>query len=1241
MSDGEGFEPVEDVRAAAQEAAAAGIAVVTVGFGTPAGTTIPVREGTAVVTKRDTDGNVVVTRYMPELLQAAAQAAQGSFIPAEATDKAARIRTALSGLKAQRRALDAGQDLTPRFAWFLAPALLLLLLDSWRTGRPRRAAPDAATEPAVRGNAARAAGRAAAALVAAASLYGCAPGAGADVSLSTLRWPRVPAWPFGSGRAAADSANDEALAAYVRGEPAVAHALYRGRARGGAPLARYNLGTSLVALDSLEAARPPLDEALRAPAPEVRWRAQFNLGLVALRRGLAAPGDSGRAELDAALALYKRALLARPGDADAKWNYELALRRRQGGGGGGGGGRWRRPAAAGAARAAPAAGRRARGAAGRGAAERRRARGARGRGEAAAAAPAAAAHGREGLVTLLAALALALLRVLAQVTVVVSAPAEVAWQDRVLVSVEVRAPAGRDVELAPPSFAPLRLVSATRVADANTLGAPAGALRAAWQVIEWRYVLAAPDTAAGRYVFFPFVARVTGRGARAVEARSNPWSLTVRPPPPGALAARPAGPSPDAPAPDGRDGITVHARLAPEVVYVGQQATYALSVSVDERTRERLRRNPEFVPPDLRGVLAYDLAAGQGTTSERTANGRRYDVHVFQRALFPLQPGTIDVPAATLTYALPLGVGFFSREESHVRRSEALRLVVREPPGAGRPGDWSGAVGRLRVAARVDTAVARVGDAVVYTLRVEGEGNVPLLPRPALRVPWAAVLPSGERVTVDSTSTRVRGAKEFDWLLTPRQAGEQSVPPARYPYFDPDAERYETALADAVTVRVLPGALAAATPSAGAAGAAAPAALALRTTWTGDAPVALTRRPILWGLALAAPVPALVVLAVRGRRRRGRASPTSPERALAALSAEGEPDPRAVRRRFLDALGGRLAIPSEALGSSAARVQLLRRCGVSGDAARAVDALVSRLDGAAFGRAAPGSARALAGEAAALVARVDAEACGDALAAVRAPRARPAGAARAAWGAAAALLALAAGAVAAGRGPAAAGDGDTVQRIVSRRDPRPTFTRGLDAAGRGEWGIAARAFRDAAAAAPRSPDAWTNAGTAAWVAGDTVQAAAAWHRAIRLAPRADDVRARRALLRSDAAPSRACRASGRLGAAAALGAWWLPAGPRRLAARASRRVGRAVAWRAAAAALAPRARRGSRARRRCRARRVASGPAARRAGARRRSRRQDTLADLARVDARRPPGRASRSTAPVRGWVESCASFRS
>ncbi|HLL23270.1 MAG TPA: VWA domain-containing protein, partial [Kofleriaceae bacterium] len=79
MSDGEAFEPIADVEEAARQAAAAGISVVTVGFGSADGATIPVREGNAVSEKRDAEGAVVITRYLEAPLAAAAQAAGGTF----------------------------------------------------------------------------------------------------------------------------------------------------------------------------------------------------------------------------------------------------------------------------------------------------------------------------------------------------------------------------------------------------------------------------------------------------------------------------------------------------------------------------------------------------------------------------------------------------------------------------------------------------------------------------------------------------------------------------------------------------------------------------------------------------------------------------------------------------------------------------------------------------------------------------------------------------------------------------------------------------------------------------------------------------------------------------------------------------------------------------------------------------------------------------------------------------------
>jgi Ca-activated chloride channel family protein len=307
MSDGEAFEPVEDVIAEAKRAAAQGVSLVTVGFGSAQGSRIPIREGGATTFKRDENGQTVVTQYHPEFLQAAAQAANGTFIDAGQTDKATRVRAALASLRRQQRAASAGETRTPRYQWFLLPAVLLLILDTLlaeRRGRRRKDVLGATQATQV-----------AAALVL--FLAGC------------------------------NSASTAAARAYHAKQYPRAASMYRAMVNEGDRTAPtlYNYGTSLLAADSLTSAAEALERAadLAGAAsanadPEIRYRALFNLGLAHLKRGLALPPQQADEPLDAALAAYKKVLLLRANDLDAKWNYELALRKKQQGGGGGGGG---------------------------------------------------------------------------------------------------------------------------------------------------------------------------------------------------------------------------------------------------------------------------------------------------------------------------------------------------------------------------------------------------------------------------------------------------------------------------------------------------------------------------------------------------------------------------------------------------------------------------------------------------------------------------------------------------------------------------------------------------------------------------------------------------------------------------------------------------------------------------------------------------------------------------------------
>ena len=402
---------------------------------------------------------------------------------------------------------------------------------------------------------------------------------------------------------------------------------------------------------------------------------------------------------------------------------------------------------------------------------------------------------------------------------------------------------------------------------------------------------------------------------------------------------------------DTSQGVNFHALLMPDTVYVGQQATYQVGVFIDDRLRQRLRHNPEFVPPDPQGMLAYDLTGPGRVPAVRHAGARSYEVHVFERAFFPLAPGQYAIPSAELVYSLPLSMSFFSREETHTLVAESLRVVALPPPLAGRPSDFAGAVGDLSLASRTDPVGARVGDPMLLTLSVAGRGDVKLFPRPALSVPWGSSVAGQERVHLDTTTDVVRGSKDFDWLVTPHDSGELAIPAIRYPFFNPYTERYEIAETAPQVVHVAPGALAAADTGR----VDAPPALSIRTVYRGSIAPPLYTNPGFLILMVAGPVPA-AMLAVRRRPKRIRRRPSrSAPVALAALSRRGRStDARTVRRLFVRALVDRFTLPPVAFTDVGVLAHLLRREGVTAETAESAEQVLRRLDRTAFALAARG-----------------------------------------------------------------------------------------------------------------------------------------------------------------------------------------------------------------------------------------------------------------------------------------------
>lgn len=293
FTDGEAHDSLDAIVRSAEYIREEGIRLVLVAEGTAVPTQIPIRDsaGTLLEYQRTRSGDIVETWRRDRVLGQIADASDGTIIPANVPDQAGAVRDLTTAFKRNPTTETRTADLTP-LAWIPLLMAALVLLGQTVTRRT-------------------------ASLVALAALLLRPMGASAQLVTD-------------AERAVRDSTLEKASQAYL----ALAR---RGFAK---DTSFYNAGTAAIMAGQLEAASAPLTQAAMSVDPDLRFRALYNLGTAALKMSRI---DTARAEAlrEMVIQHLKEALLLHPGSAEAKWNFELALRAEpppsDGGGGGGGG----------------------------------------------------------------------------------------------------------------------------------------------------------------------------------------------------------------------------------------------------------------------------------------------------------------------------------------------------------------------------------------------------------------------------------------------------------------------------------------------------------------------------------------------------------------------------------------------------------------------------------------------------------------------------------------------------------------------------------------------------------------------------------------------------------------------------------------------------------------------------------------------------------------------------------------
>ena len=271
--------------------------------------------------------------------------------------------------------------------------------------------------------------------------------------------------------------------------------------------------------------------------------------------------------------------------------------------------------------------------------------------------------------------------------------------------------------------------------------------------------------------------------------------------PGGSLTQQPANPFPTDPMLSGNaaDAAQVRQSVDHKTAYIGQQITYTFSFFQGDQLH-----GVEYNPAETPGFVAEALP--NPPASQAVLDGRPYQVQKRQRALFATSPGRHTIGQASVSVALDA----FTGPQDLIAKPVTVNVLPL--PTAGRPENFSGAVGSFRVSASLDRQALRAGETVTCTVTVRGTGNLRTLGEPRLVLPDTVRLyKAGDAKRTISPgggggdTSLMGGTATFQYLLLPKQPGTLTIPAIQYPYFNPDARAYRVAESEPLQLTVTPG----------------------------------------------------------------------------------------------------------------------------------------------------------------------------------------------------------------------------------------------------------------------------------------------------------------------------------------------------------------------------------------------------------------------------------------------------
>ncbi len=193
-------------------------------------------------------------------------------------------------------------------------------------------------------------------------------------------------------------------------------------------------------------------------------------------------------------------------------------------------------------------------------------------------------------------------------------------------------------------------------------------------------------------------------------------------------------------------------------------------------------------------------------------NGALYRAFYFRTSISAIKAGELVLGPAEvkMDVEVPDGsgrrdpFGFMSAKQATYKiKSDPLMIKSKPLPEAGKPANFSGAVGKFTVQIQAQPLKVIQGDPIAATLYINGVGNFESLVAPEISSTEGWRLYAAKQVQENRNTGLEPGGVVYSQVLIPDKV-QTVIPSFALSFFNPDTAQYEVAKTDAIPVQVLP-----------------------------------------------------------------------------------------------------------------------------------------------------------------------------------------------------------------------------------------------------------------------------------------------------------------------------------------------------------------------------------------------------------------------------------------------------